>query len=133
MVWKAASWRATLLGATLGGAMLLGGALLPGGTAQAQDRHQCFERLRREEWRLERDIERHGFHSRQAQRDRRRIHELRDRCWFERRHDRRWDGNRDRGDRGRHRGWDRDRDGDDRGRHWRHRDRDRDDRDRDER
>ena len=126
MVWKAASWKATLLRAALGGAMLLGGALLPGGTAQAQDRHQCFERLRREEWRLERDIERHGFHSRQAQRDRRRIHELRDRCRFERRHDRRWDGNRDRGDRGRHRGWDRDRDGDDRGRHWRHRDRDRD-------
>ena len=130
MVWKAASWRATLLGAALGGAMLLGGALLPGGTAQAQNQHQCQERLRREEWRLERDIERHGFYSRQAQRDRTRIRELRDRCRFERRHGRRWDGDWD--ERGRHRGWHRDRDWDDRGRHWRHHDRDRD-RDRDDR
>ncbi len=113
MVWKAASWRAALLRAALGGAILLGGALLPSGTAQAQGRQQCFERLRREEWRLERDIERHGFRSRQAQRDRRRIHELRERCRFERRHDRRWDGDRDWDDRGRrwrHRDWDRDRD-----------------------
>ncbi len=142
MVWKATGWRGTLVSAALGGALLLGVSFVPSGTAQARDRDdQCFERLRREESKLDRDANRHGFFSRQAQNDRRRIQQLRGQCRFEgrrfRRGDgdfdrddrgrhRRGDGDGDRDDRGRHRGWDRDRDRDDRGRHHRDWDRDRD-------
>ncbi len=127
MVWKATGWRGTLLSAALGGALLLGVSFLPSGTAQARDRDDhCFGRLRREEIKLDRDINRHGFFSRQAQHDRRKIRELRGQCRFEGRRFRRGDGDFDRDDRGRHRGWDRDRDWDDRGRHRRDWDRDRD-------
>lgn len=102
-------WRTALLTTALGGAMVLGGALLPGGTARADD---CYNRVRSEQWKLERDIQRHGYYSRQARHRRERILELRAGCRNERRHDRRWDG-----DRWRHR----DRDDD-----WRRRDRDHD-------
>jgi hypothetical protein len=114
--------------------------LLTSGTAQAAD---CRERVRNEEWKLQRDVNRHGFFSRQARHDRQRIAELREGCrvnhgWRDR-DDRRWrrgDGDNDRDDRRWRRGdgdndrddrrWrrDGDHDRDDRGRHWHHRDRD---------
>ena len=106
--------------------MLLGGMLLTSGTAQAAD---CRERIRNEEWKLQRDVNRHGFFSGQARHDRQRIAELREGCranhgWRDR-DDRRWrrgDGDNDRDDRRWRRDGDHDRD--DRGRHWHHRDRD---------
>ena len=80
-------WRRILLAGALGGALLFAGA----GVAQAHDRDGCFERIRREEWRLEREIRRHGYYSRQAQRRRHELFHLRERCRFEehRRFDRR--------------------------------------------
>ncbi len=70
-------------------ATALGGALLLGGIPAAQVHNRgryCEERIRREEWRLERDIPRHGFYSRQAHRDRQRLYEVRERCGFDGRH-----------------------------------------------
>ncbi len=124
-------WRTALRTTALGAAMLLGGAMLSGTTAQARDRDdRCFERIRNEERKLDRDIERHGRFSRQAEHDGQKIRDLREGCrvrgrgwgW------RRGDGDNDHDDRWRNRGGDRDRD--DRGRNWHRRDRDRD-RDRD--
>ena len=110
MFWKASSLRATLLSAALGTAALLGGVLLSGGTAQARDwGGGCGARIRAEERELDRNIRRHGFFSRQANRDRRELNALRARCG----NNRRWDGDRDdrwRGHRGRDWGHDRDRD-----------------------
>jgi len=116
------NWKRNLLRAALGGTLMLGAALLPSGTAQARD---CSDRVRSEEIKLRRDIERHGFFSRQAAQRREKLNELRERCAQENR--RRFFG-----------GWDRDRDGrwhdrdNDRDRwrrdrdDWRHRDRDHD-------
>src|SRR5712692_9955904 len=110
--------RTALRTTALGAAVLLGGILLSGTTAQARDRDdRCFERIRNEERKLDRDIERHGRFSRQAEHDRQRIRELRAGCRVQ----------------GRGWGWGRgdgDNDRDDRGRNWHRRDRDRD-RDRD--
>ncbi len=95
------------------------------GTAKAD---RCNEnKVRNEQWQLQRDIQRHGFFSRQAQHRREKIQRLRQQCGgfgWNRDRDRRWD--RDRNGR-----WDRDRDRDDRrgdrdrDNRWR-RDRDRD-------
>src|SRR5713226_6454734 len=107
--------RTALRTTALGAAMLLGGAMLPGATAQARDRDdRCFERIRNEERKLDRDIERHGRFSRQAEHDRRKIRELREGCRFQGRGwgRRRGDGDNDRDDRGRnwrHREWERER------------------------
>ncbi len=113
MFWKAASWKATLLSAALGTAALLGGVMLSSGTAQARDR-DCGAKIRAEERELDRNIRRHGFFSRQANRDRRELNALRARCG-----NRRWDGDRDdrwRDRRGRD--WDHDGDRDNRWRRW---------------
>ena len=118
------NWRTALRTTALGAAMLLGGAMLPGATAQARDwNDRCGQRIRQQEWKLRRDIERHGYNSRQARHDRHELNELRQHCRNERRNWRRGDGDNDRDDRGRN--WhrrDRDRDRDRNGR------RDRDDR-----
>jgi hypothetical protein len=72
--------------AVLLGASLLGGAGLPGGavTVQAQgppDRHyRCERRIRQAEANLQRAIARHGENSRQAERRRRELEEIRARC-----------------------------------------------------
>lgn len=79
---------AALLGASLlqGGAGLLGGADLLGAavTVQAQgppDRHyRCERRIRQAEVNLQRAIARHGENSRQAERRRRELEEIRARC-----------------------------------------------------
>ena len=114
-------WKVSLLTAALGGVLLLGGAA----SAQARERdRECRARLRGEESKLERDIERHGFFSRQAEHRREKIRGLREGCRFEGRFNRRRD-NDDRFRNGRHRHhWgdrDGDRDGDDR---WDRHDRD---------
>lgn len=102
-------WRTSLLGAALGGAVLLGGILLPSVPAQARDRDdQCFQRIRNEESKLQRDIDRHGFFSRQAEHRREKIRGLRERCFLGTNHRHfRGDGDRDRDDgffrNGRHR------------------------------
>ena len=81
------SWKKTLLTAALGGAVLLGGVA----TAQAHDRHdRRFNRFGREEFKLKRDIARHGFFSRQADHRRSKLRWLLDRddCRFDRRNHR---------------------------------------------
>ena len=74
-----------------GGVLFLGGA----GVAQANDRN-CGERLRNEQYKLERDIRRHGAFSRQAQNRREHILRLRQQCGFGFRGNRneRWDDRR---------------------------------------
>jgi hypothetical protein len=68
-----------------GMAVLLGASLLMGVSvttqAQAPDRHyRCEQRVRRAEENLRRAIARHGEHSRQAERRRRELEEVRARC-----------------------------------------------------
>lgn len=135
-------WKTSLLGAALGGAVLLGGILLSGTTAQAAN---CADRISKQESKLRRDIERHGFFSRQAENDRSKLQSARASCGYGwgRWGSRRGDGDRDRddgffrngrrhhgdGDRDdgffRRRRGDGDHDRDDRG-GWRHGDHDRD-------
>ncbi|MFY9583302.1 MAG: hypothetical protein WAR21_02280 [Candidatus Acidiferrales bacterium] len=123
-------WRTALRTTALGAAVLLGGIMLSGTTAQAAN---CGDRISKQEGKLRRDIERHGYNSRQAENDRRQLQSIRASCGYGGRGwggwgSRRGDGDNDRDDRWRNRGGDRDRD--DRGRNWHRRDRDRD-RDRD--
>jgi hypothetical protein len=61
--------------------VLLGGFVAMGGiatTARADD--DCYRRIDQQEQKLRRDIDRHGFNSRQADRDRRELAHLRGRC-----------------------------------------------------
>ncbi len=74
MFLKGASWKTVLAGAMLAGALLLGGV------SPAQARDTCYERIRRAQWKLERDIERHGYYSRQADHRRRELWKVRQRC-----------------------------------------------------
>ncbi len=54
--------------------------VLPG-AAQARDRNdKCFQRIRKEEVKLERDIQKHGYFSRQADNRREKIARLRTSC-----------------------------------------------------
>jgi hypothetical protein len=73
--------RAVVLTVLLGGFTAMAGFAA---TARADD--DCYRRIDKQEYKLQRDIERHGFHSRQADRDRRELAELRERC------DRRYNG-----------------------------------------
>jgi type II secretory pathway component PulJ len=84
------------------GALLMLGAA---STAQADHRNdrKCFERVRSEQNKLERDIRRHGFFSRQAQHRRERLAQLRRSCgygggffWRDGGRDNRWDRDRHR-------------------------------------
>jgi len=62
-------------------AVLFGGLLAIGGAmtaARADD--DCYRKIDKQEYKLQRDIERHGFNSRQADRDRRELAEMRERC-----------------------------------------------------
>ena len=96
------NWRMALRTAALGVTMLLGVSLLPGATAQARDRSdRCYERISKQEGKLRRDIERHGYNSRQARNDRHELNELRQGCRVQGRNWRRGDGDNDRDDRGR--------------------------------
>ncbi len=90
------SWKAALA------SLVLGGFLLFGATPARAD--NCSDKIRKEGFKLERDIARHGVFSRQAEHRRSKMRELRERCFFERRHGR-WD--RDDRFHGRHSRWDR--------------------------
>ena len=72
--------RTTGIAALLGASLLLGGSVI----VQAQgppDRHyRCERRIRQAEINLQRAIERHGEHSRQAGRRRRELEEVRAHC-----------------------------------------------------
>ncbi len=125
-------------------AIVLGAALmlLSAGAARADNWNRgCDARIRNEQRDLQRDINRYGYFSRQAQNERAELRRIQDSCrgngWFRGNGDR----DRDRDDRwgGRNRDWardhqwrrgDGDHDRDDRG-HKRDRDRDRDRHDRD--
>lgn len=102
MFWRKANgfskgWRMTLLTAAFGGFLLFGAA----GRADARDFEKCQRRIDKEEWKLQREINRHGFYSRQAEHKRHELRDARERCWRERE---RWE---------REHGWrHRDRDGD---------------------
>lgn len=99
-----------LRGIFLTGALAAAFVLAGAGVAQADN---CRDRIQREEFKLQRDIRRHGLFSRQAQNRRFKIQRMRRQCGpsF-------WGWRDDRG----HGRWDRD------DRRWRNRDRDRDDR-----
>ena len=101
MVWRnitgfAKGWKTALLTAAFGGFLLFGAA----GRAEAQDFYKCQRNIEKHEWKLQREINRHGFYSRQADHQRHELREARERCWRERE---RWE---------RERNWHRDRDWD---------------------
>jgi predicted ribosome quality control (RQC) complex YloA/Tae2 family protein len=69
------------LAAALFTASLLVGSSLPAQAQRYYQRHyRCEQRIRRAEANLERAIQRHGEHSRQAERRRRQLEEIRARC-----------------------------------------------------
>ena len=70
----------------------------------ADDYDRCRHRIERAEHELHEAIERHGRNSRQAEHERRELHQARERCWNEYHrwwdeHDRRWHEERDWDDR----------------------------------
>jgi hypothetical protein len=102
MLWRnstglARTWKTAFLTAAFGGFLLFGAA----GNASAHDFDKCQRRIDKEEWKLQREINRHGFYSRQAEHQRHELREARERCRIDRE---RWE----------------------REHHWRDRDRDRD-------
>ncbi len=69
------------LAATLLAASLLAGSSLPAQSQRSYQRHyRCEQRIRQAEANLQRAIQRYGEHSRQAERRRRQLEELRARC-----------------------------------------------------
>ncbi len=97
--------KAKLAAIALGAALMLLGA----GAARADNWNRgCDARIRNEQRDLQRDINRYGYFSRQAQSERAELRRIQDSCrgngWF------RGNGDRDRDDRwgGRNRDWDRD-------------------------
>jgi hypothetical protein len=67
---------------------------------QAEDLDRCQRRVAHAEHELHEAIERHGRHSKQANHERRELHNARERCWRERHqwwdeHERRWHTGRD--------------------------------------
>jgi hypothetical protein len=66
--------------AILLGASLLGGAVTSEAQTPAQRHYRCERRIRRAEADLQRAIQRHGEHSRQAERRRRELAEVRAQC-----------------------------------------------------
>ena len=56
---------------------------------QAEDLDQCQRRVAHADHELHEAIQRHGRHSRQANHERRELHNAREHCWRER-HERRW-------------------------------------------
>lgn len=83
--------RATFLAAALGGFLLLG-SVAP---AQARDRDdKCAQRIHKAEEKLEKEIRRHGEHSRQAGKRRRELENARRGCRGDRDRDDRRDRDR---------------------------------------
>lgn len=80
MVWTRMLLNTALASALAGGFLLLGGAT----TVRADDDNSCRRNLDKWEDKLERDIHRYGYDSRQANHDRHELGEARESC--ERRH-----------------------------------------------
>ena len=76
MVWTKMLWRTTLASALAGGFLLLGGATI----ARADYYDSCHRNVEKWESRLDRDIERHGKYSWQANHDRHELGEARESC-----------------------------------------------------
>jgi len=75
MVWTKIALRAALLG------LLTGGVLLVAGPASARPYADgCYRNVEKWESRLDRDIYRHGYYSRQAGHDRHELAEAREQC-----------------------------------------------------
>lgn len=86
----------------------------PARADHGHDRRECYRKIEKQEYKLEKEIRKHGYYSRQAQREREKLFRIRREC-------------------GRHLGWGRDgrwRDNDWRDDDWRRRDDDRYGRDR---
>ena len=84
-------WKNAFLTATAGALLFLGAAA----TAKARPDRNCSARINSETRKLERDVRKHGFFSRQAQQRRVKIDRLRQQCGFgglfgRDRFDRRW-------------------------------------------
>ncbi len=73
-------WRRKMIKALLGSMLLLGFATLTSAPAQADRWSSCRNRRAKLERKLDRDIYRHGFRSRQAERDRWDLRELERSC-----------------------------------------------------
>ncbi len=69
-------WKIGLATALAGGFLLLGGAA----TARAEDYNSCRRNVEKWEYRLDRDTNRHGYYSRQANHDRPELAETRENC-----------------------------------------------------
>jgi hypothetical protein len=80
MVWTKMFLKAALASTLASGFLLLGGAT----TVRADDYDSCHRNVDKWEDKLERDVHRHGYDSRQANHDRHELGEARESC--ERRH-----------------------------------------------
>jgi len=89
MVWTNMLLKATLTSVLAGGFLLLGGAT----AVRADEYDSCRRSVDKWEDRLERDIQRHGLYSRQANHDRHELGEARESC--ERRDGNGWHGRND--------------------------------------
>jgi len=76
MVWTKMLLKATLAAALAGGFLLLAGAT----PARAEDFGSCRRNIDKWQYRLDRDIHRHGAYSRQANHDRRELAVTRENC-----------------------------------------------------
>jgi hypothetical protein len=64
------------MAAVLGALVMFGGA----GAAHAESRESCYRKVRSEQRDLDRAIQRHGYRSRQAEKERRELARAQDRC-----------------------------------------------------
>jgi hypothetical protein len=76
MVWTKMLLKTTLASALAGGLMFFGSAT----NARADDSDSCYRNVQKWEQKLDRDIERHGVNSRQANHDRHELDEARESC-----------------------------------------------------
>ena len=90
MVWTKMLLKTTLAFGLAGGFLLLGGAT----TVRADDVDSCHRNVEKWESRLERDIDRHGVYSHQANHDRHELAEARESCDHQQ-YGNGWRGNRD--------------------------------------
>ena len=76
MVWTKMLLRTTLVSTLAGGFLLFSGVT----GARADNGDACYQKVQNWEQKLDRDIDRHGFNSRQANHDRHELGEQRDSC-----------------------------------------------------
>ena len=76
MVWTKMLLKTTVVSALAGGFMLFGSAA----NARADNRDSCYRNVQNWEYNLDRDVNRHGFYSREANQDRHELAEARLSC-----------------------------------------------------